>query len=91
MQHTHAGAPLQDAAEERVKEMNRRLMQQKNLPEFEPVPLSLASLVSEGMRLVAEQELVNTTKLGEEYMVRGGVWVLVGGHSMTHHNITMEH
>jgi len=64
------GAPLHDAAEERVKEVNRRLLQQKNLPEFEPVPLSLASLVAEGMRLVAEQDLVNNTKLGEEYMVR---------------------
>jgi hypothetical protein len=47
-------------------------MTQKNLPEFEPVPLTLASLVAEGMRLVQQQDLVNTNKLGEEYMVRGG-------------------
>lgn len=51
--------------------MNRRLLTQKDLPEFEPVPLNLAMLVAEGLRLVQEQDLVNSTKLGEEYMVRG--------------------
>jgi hypothetical protein len=49
--------------------MNRRLLTQKDLPEFEPVPLTLAMLVAEGLRLVQEQDLVNSTKLGEEYMV----------------------
>lgn len=71
-QTTPAGAPLGDADAARVKEVNKRLMTQKNLPEFEPVPLTLASLVAEGMRLVQQQDLVNTNKLGEEYMVRGG-------------------
>lgn len=66
------GAPLADAEPGGVKEVNSRLISQRDLPEFEPVPLCLADLVAEGMRLVAEQELVNTTKLGEEYMVRGG-------------------
>ena len=50
--------------------MNRRLLSQQDLPEFEPVPLTLAMLVAEGMRLVQEQQMVNNTKLGEEYMVR---------------------
>jgi SpoVK/Ycf46/Vps4 family AAA+-type ATPase len=68
-----AGAPLEVADEARVKEVNKRLLAQKNLPEFEPVPLTLASLVAEGMRLVTQQDLVNTNKLGEEYM-RGVAW-----------------
>lgn len=68
-QTTPAGAPLHDADEVRVKEVNKRLLSQQDLPEFEPVPLTLASLVAEGMRLVQEQELVSTSKLGEEYMV----------------------
>jgi hypothetical protein len=60
-----------------VKEVNKRLLAQKNLPEFEPVPLTLASLVAEGMRLVTQQDLVNTNKLGEEYMVSRRVdWVI---------------
>lgn len=54
--------------------MNKRLLQQKNLPEFEPVPLTLAMLVQEGMRLVKEQQLVNNNRLGEEYMVS---WLVV--------------
>jgi hypothetical protein len=59
--------------------MNRRLLTQKDLPEFEPVPLTLAMLVAEGMRLVKEQELVNTSKLGEEYMVSVLCWGGGGG------------
>lgn len=67
------GAPLHDADEARVKEVNKRLLSQKDLPEFEPVPLTLADLLAEGRRLVGEQEAVNQGRLGELYM-KGVVW-----------------
>ena len=83
----NTGGPLDEAQEARVKEMNRRLLSQQDLPEFEPVPLTLAMLVAEGMRLVQEQQMVNNSKLGEEYMVRrvGGTlrWTGVGGGGVT--------
>jgi hypothetical protein len=56
-----------------VKEVNKRLLAQQDLPEFEPVPLQLSDLLSEGRRLVGEQEAVNAGRLGELYM-KGVVW-----------------
>jgi hypothetical protein len=51
----------------------------QDLPEFEPIPLRLADLVAEGERLVREQDAVNASKLGEEYMVRHVACVCVWG------------
>eukprot|EP00882_Tetradesmus_deserticola_P007825 GHRQ01008237.1.p1 GENE.GHRQ01008237.1~~GHRQ01008237.1.p1 ORF type:complete len:325 (+),score=170.99 GHRQ01008237.1:94-1068(+) len=68
-----AGAPLHAADASRVKEVNKRLLAQQDLPEFEPVALRLADLISEGQRLVGEQAAVNAGRLGELYM-KGVVW-----------------
>jgi hypothetical protein len=50
------------------KEVHRRLINKEDLPEFEPVQLSLQDLLAEGRRLVAEQDAVMSAKLSEEYM-----------------------
>ncbi|KAF8055666.1 rca [Scenedesmus sp. PABB004] len=68
-----AGAPLHAAGSGSISEVNRRLLSQQGVPEFEPAAISLDGLVAEGRRLVAEQELVNSSKLSEAYM-RGVAW-----------------
>lgn len=65
---TNAGTTSFDSNEANYKEVHRRLINREGLPEFEPVPISLASLLAEGRRLVAEQDAVNSAKLSEEYM-----------------------
>lgn len=67
------GAPLHAADQSRVLEVNKRLLSQTGVPEFTPVPISLDMLMAEGRRLVAEQEAVNTSRLGQLYM-KGVVW-----------------
>lgn len=64
---THAGSSF-ESADANFKEVHRRLINKEGLPEFEPVPLTLDLLTSEGRRLVAEQDAVNSAKLSEEYM-----------------------
>lgn len=56
-----------------MKEVNRRLLSQQGVPQFDPVRLSLADLVEQGQRLVAEQDAVKGSNLGEQYM-RGVAW-----------------
>jgi hypothetical protein len=70
---TSSGGELAEADPLGVKEMNARLLAQRGLPEFEPVPLTLDMLRAEGDRLAAEQDLVNNTHLGELYM-KGVNW-----------------
>ncbi|KAK9915318.1 hypothetical protein WJX75_007556 [Coccomyxa subellipsoidea] len=63
-----------------MRELSRRLINQENLPSFEPVDLNLEDLMKEGHRLAEEQENVNRLKLSEEYMkdTGGGGVSLVG-------------
>jgi hypothetical protein len=68
-----AGAPLHSADEAKVKEVNRRLLSKQGVPDFQPVPLTLEGLMAEGRRLVAEQDAINSSKLGELYM-KGVAW-----------------
>ncbi|GBF99559.1 ribulose bisphosphate carboxylase oxygenase, chloroplastic [Raphidocelis subcapitata] len=49
-------------------DLHRRLVKGADLPQFEPVTATLAALVAEGERLVAEQDAVNANKLSEEYL-----------------------
>ncbi|KAI8473751.1 MAG: hypothetical protein J3K34DRAFT_164814 [Monoraphidium minutum] len=57
-----------DAESSNFAEIHRRLVKQTDLPRFEPVTATLGMLVAEGERLVAEQDLVNASKLSEDYL-----------------------
>ncbi|KIZ00211.1 hypothetical protein MNEG_7747 [Monoraphidium neglectum] len=57
-----------DAEKINFSELHRRLVKQKDLPQFDPVTATLGMLVAEGERLVAEQDAVNANKLSEEYL-----------------------
>ncbi|KAL4448554.1 hypothetical protein ABPG75_005773 [Micractinium tetrahymenae] len=57
-----------EEANENMKELGKRLLNQDKLPEFEPVDLTLDMLITEGRRLVAEQEMVNRMRLSQEYL-----------------------
>ena len=56
---------------ENLKDLGRRLLRQEDLPQFEPVDLSLDMLLKEGRRLVMEQDMVMNMKLSEEYLTKG--------------------
>jgi hypothetical protein len=51
-----------------LRKIGERLVSKDKLPEFEPVDLTLDSLVEEGDRLVYEQEMVNNMRLSDEYV-----------------------
>lgn len=51
-----------------MAQISERLVRQKDLPQFEPVDLTLGMLMEEGDRLVYEQEMVNNTRLSDEYL-----------------------
>lgn len=51
-----------------MAQISERLVRQKDLPQFEPVDLTLDMLMEEGDRLVYEQEMVNNTRLSDEYL-----------------------
>lgn len=61
------GASFDDEAAD-FKDVHRRLVKQKDLPQFTPVRATLDVLVAEGERLVAEQDAVNSSKLSEDYL-----------------------
>ncbi|EFN56322.1 hypothetical protein CHLNCDRAFT_144763 [Chlorella variabilis] len=51
-----------------MRELGRRLLRQEDLPQFEPVDLTLLMLMEEGRRLQAEQDMVNSMRLSDEYL-----------------------
>lgn len=51
-----------------MSDLSRRLVKKEDLPEFEPVKVTLDALFQEGDRLAQEQQHVNDFKLSEEYM-----------------------
>ena len=53
---------------ENLKELGRRLAKQEDLPQFEPLQLTVDDLVVEGDRLVREQDNVNNFRLSNEYL-----------------------
>jgi hypothetical protein len=53
---------------ENLKELGRRLVKQEDLPQFEPLQLTVDDLVVEGDRLVREQDNVNNFRLSNEYL-----------------------
>jgi hypothetical protein len=60
------GGELSDEGSD-VKAVHRALLKGKG-PVFEPVEATLEGLLAEGRRLVAEQELVNRSRLSEDYL-----------------------
>jgi len=61
-----------DPNKESLTEMSKRLVQGIDLPQFEPVRMTLDMLFAEGERLIAEQELVASTHLASEYLKSTG-------------------
>lgn len=53
---------------ENMTELGARLLSKQGLPEFKPVQLTVEALLTQGQRLVHEQEMVNTVKLAPEYL-----------------------
>lgn len=53
-----------------LKKISQRLLAKSELPQFEPVNLNLDTLVEEGERLVYEQEMVNSLRLSDEYIIK---------------------
>jgi len=55
---------------ENLQNLGKRLLKkdESSLPSFEPENLTLADLLAQGERLVAEQELVQSMKLSQEYL-----------------------
>jgi hypothetical protein len=53
-----------------MKKISERLARRRDLPQFEPVNLTLDSLMEEGDRLVHEQDMVNSMRLSDEYMIK---------------------
>ena len=51
-----------------VERVNKALLNYHNRPSFDSPVVTLAMLLAEGHRLVAEQDLVMEQKLSEEYM-----------------------
>eukprot|EP00892_Ulva_mutabilis_P004562 jgi/Ulvmu1/2478/UM137_0003.1 len=51
-----------------MSRISERLVRQKDLPQFEPVDLTLDMLIEEGDRLVYEQEMVNSMRLSDKYL-----------------------
>ena len=51
-----------------MAKISERLVRQKDLPQFEPVDLTLDMVVEEGDRLVYEQDMVNSMRLSDEYL-----------------------
>ncbi len=61
-------AELAEAEGDALALFVRSLASREGPPPFDPPPITLAALVAQGRRLVAEQEAVNSHKLAEEYM-----------------------
>lgn len=53
---------------ENLKDLGRRLVDQEDLPVFEPLQLAIDDLIVEGDRLVREQDLINNVRLSDEYL-----------------------
>jgi hypothetical protein len=52
---------------ENLGDLGRRLVRQEGLPTFEAVQLSVEGLMAEGRRLSAEQDMINSMRLSQEY------------------------
>lgn len=53
---------------ENLKELGRRLVNEDDLPVFEPLQLRVDDLIVEGDRLVREQDMINSVRLANEYL-----------------------
>ena len=53
---------------ENLKELGRRLVHQEDLPQFEPLTLTVDDLIVEGDRLVREQDMINNVRLSNDYL-----------------------
>lgn len=65
-----------------MAKISERLVRGKDLPQFEPVDLTLDMIMEEGDRLVYEQEMVNNTRLSDDYLRKqygSGTMVGFGG------------
>lgn len=51
-----------------MKQLGPRLVRKRDLPDFEPVQLTIEMLIREGNRLATEQQRVNDIRLAQEYM-----------------------
>lgn len=57
-----------DSEDADMKEFAHRLLKKVDLPDFQPVDVTLDMLLVEGHRLAGEQDRVNSLKLSKEYM-----------------------
>jgi hypothetical protein len=53
-----------------LKKISERLVKKRDLPQFEPMKLSLDMLMEEGDRLVYEQDMVNSLRLSDDYIIK---------------------
>jgi len=62
------GRSLEDWEGRHANELRRRLLQQSDLPDVSQNPVTMEKLLTEGRRLVQEQEHVMSNRLSEEYL-----------------------